>query len=503
MADLKRYQDLMAALADMKKPRYQDGTESSVSSPFTLQNPELTADQEDSTNMAENLDYNTGISSENLPEVNPENFITASDLTTGESTPAAFKASSGAQWGDALTNIANMINAQYGKAQVASPGLVKQEMDQYKNQMLMQKYNAAKAGKSEYIDQKTGRLFKKNDKGEWESSTIPGFQPTPLTDKEKADLALIQANIERAKAETDKIKRGNVEEKYIIDPTTKELRKANPGEQGSTLNELKAIKDLSTPKPTMLDKLDAAKFEKTQSSVAGLGNNLSLVDDALNSQINYAKNSILGTGSIATLGGLTAYGSTDTETLKNKFNNINLKNMVTTFSGMSKAVDSDAERRAWNATQPSIANDDKTNLSILYGLKSSLLKDKAVADAQADWYSTHNNSLKGFEQSNPILQGLMTTVVDRQSGEMKLVPKSEVKSLKKQGYTSIDDYVNLVDNSNYDINKVASRIPKNELKNRLNTSSETLRVIAPNGQSGSIPKERLQDYLNNGYKLAE
>jgi len=35
------------------------------------------------------------------------------------------------------------------------------------------------------------------------------------------------------------------------------------------------------------------------------------------------------------------------------------------FQGMSKAVDSDAERRAFEAAQPSITNDDSTNKQII------------------------------------------------------------------------------------------------------------------------------------------
>jgi len=97
------------------------------------------------------------------------------------------------------------------------------------------------------------------------------------------------------------------------------------------------------------------------------------------------------------------YLSQDAQNLEAKFRDINLKNMVSTFSGMSKAVDSDAERRAWESTQASLSNDDEVKLKYFNGvLKSTLLKDRAVAEAQQAYVAKHGN-LDGFEQDNPII----------------------------------------------------------------------------------------------------
>lgn len=72
-----------------------------------------------------------------------------------------------------------------------------------------------------------------------------------------------------------------------------------------------------------------------------------------------------GTGAISQLGGLRKYIDSDTEGLDSAFKNTSLQSMVKMFAGMSKAVDSTAERRAFEATQPNVALDDSTNRDIL------------------------------------------------------------------------------------------------------------------------------------------
>ena len=109
--------------------------------------------------------------------------------------------------------------------------------------------------------------------------------------------------------------------------------------------------------------------------------------------------------------------------------------MTTTFSGMSKAIDSDAERRAWQGTQADIANDDSTNMNILLGQKSILLKDKAEAQAQ-NQYVLERGNLDGYE--SPI-DGKVTSMVSP-SGEVQLVPNEKVNKSKTQGFLTLDQY---------------------------------------------------------------
>jgi hypothetical protein len=101
----------------------------------------------------------------------------------------------------------------------------------------------------------------------------------------------------------------------------------------------------------------------------------------------YSKGVTSGTGPVATLGGLTKYISQDTEKLDSAFKKVALGEMVKMFAGMSKAVDSNAERRAFEATQPSVALDDETNKQILDAqikAAESLIKKTRAAKAQFD-----------------------------------------------------------------------------------------------------------------------
>lgn len=79
----------------------------------------------------------------------------------------------------------------------------------------------------------------------------------------------------------------------------------------------------------------------------------------------YSKSKVLGTGPIATGAGLKKYLDQPTEDLDTTFNTISLKALTEMFAGMSKAVDTESERRAFQTTQPSVTLDDKTNLKLI------------------------------------------------------------------------------------------------------------------------------------------
>jgi hypothetical protein len=165
--------------------------------------------------------------------------------------------------------------------------------------------------------------------------------------------------------------------------------------------------------------------------------NLSDIDVALKRSLEYARSSALGgTGPIATLGGAKRLVSKDLQALENIYNKINIQNMVATFAGMSKAVDSDAERAAWNATQPNITNDDSVNVQILLGMQSSLLKDKIVKEAQREWLNQGRN-LSEFK--HPILEGTAGTIV-APNGEMIVVDKGRMGEYLDKGYADLDSY---------------------------------------------------------------
>lgn len=133
-----------------------------------------------------------------------------------------------------------------------------------------------------------------------------------------------------------------------------------------------------------LDKAESAAEEQ-----------LKALEDAYSLFKKYSKNSITGTGPIATLGGVTKYLNSDTERLDSKLKNISLDSMIKMFAGMSKVVDSDAERRAFESTQPSIALDDETNRDIFetkIKAVKSLLEKTRKAKQKFDKSGTFDNT---------------------------------------------------------------------------------------------------------------
>jgi hypothetical protein len=250
-----------------------------------------------------------------------------------------------------------------------------------------------------------------------------------------------------------------------------------------------------------LAKKQAGQYSETQAGLLNVNKNMDAVDDALKGQLDYTKNSKLGgTGPIATGFGLKKLFDQDTENLESKFRNINLKNMVSTFSGMSKAVDTDAERKAWESTQASLSNDDATNVNVLLGSKSSLLKDQAVAKAQQEWVRDHGN-LDGFEENNPVLQGKVTTVVSP-TGEMRLIDRTQMEEAKKQGYQDLDSYAKTLlptKKAKYAPNaKPTGAAPERTVA----TTPKTVTIQGPTGQTAVMTEENAKKYLSQpGYKI--
>ena len=153
---------------------------------------------------------------------------------------------------------------------------------------------------------------------------------------------------------------------------------------------------------------------------------------ALDQYLRYSKHSPGGTGPFATLGGMTQYTSADTQALNNTFKDINMKNLVATFQGMSRAIDTQAERAAWEATQPSLINDEKANVQILVGSMSLAAKTAAEGQARRE-YMDQRQSLQGY--SSPII-GKVDVMFDQQ-GNTQIVPKGQ----KSQGLMTDREYI--------------------------------------------------------------
>lgn len=226
---------------------------------------------------------------------------------------------------------------------------------------------------------------------------------------------------------------GKSTQKVIVDKRTGKQMPVGPGYALLTA-------EAKQPRSKFQDALDTERgktFAKVQDGAIQADEQIDLIDDAFNSLIEYKKSSPGGTGPLATIGGLTKSFSQKTENLNAKFKLINVKNMAQTFAGMSKAIDSDAERRAWASTQADISNDDTTNGGILLGSKSLALKARAEADAQKRYVEMYGELDEGYQ--SPII-GKTKTVIDR-NGKMIIIPKEEYKSALKKGYMDLDPYV--------------------------------------------------------------
>jgi hypothetical protein len=240
-----------------------------------------------------------------------------------------------------------------------------------------------------------------------EYKMLQGQAPKALTDLDKAKIESEKARAAKFLADAKKAERAESKESKSV--YEKEEEKRN------------------------VEKYFTAKKAAENSSANDMK-----VDDTLDTFLNYSKGSFTGTGPIATLGGLTSYFSKDTENLDAKFKDLGLDKMVKTFAGMSKAVDSDAERRAFEKTVPSITNDDETNLQILLGAKSINLRNKIEAEAQRKYVEENGKLDSGYK--SPLETTPLTTVVNPKTGEMTLVPRKDKQKYNKMGLLDLDKY---------------------------------------------------------------
>ena len=140
------------------------------------------------------------------------------------------------------------------------------------------------------------------------------------------------------------------------EPTVEQVKK-DPIEEFKSKEEAK--EDIKIKAENRKVKKDVEKnLADTQNLLKDLERTKQLFND-------YSKNTPAGTGPLATGFGLTKYTSDQAQNLDAQFKKLNLDSMVKMFAGMSKAVDSDAERRAFEAAQPALTNDDTVNRRLI------------------------------------------------------------------------------------------------------------------------------------------
>lgn len=166
----------------------------------------------------------------------------------------------------------------------------------------------------------------------------------------KTSYAQLKDKLAMAQAEQDKIL--GLKEKEKDRQLQRELASGKIAKE-----EAKEDKQIKKENRKMRTELNAAE--------SSLTDQLKMLENAKKQFEDYSSGSLVGTGPLATGMGTKTFLSKDLESLESTFNNISLQNMVKMFAGMSKAVDSEAERRAFESTQPNIKLDDATNRKLL------------------------------------------------------------------------------------------------------------------------------------------
>lgn len=168
-----------------------------------------------------------------------------------------------------------------------------------------------------------------------------------------------------------------------------------------TMTELEKIET----KASVKDKYELAKENRkikreAEDALQKLEEQEKLVDSALADLNDLTKHGALGLGAVDT-GPLDALISSETprgKSLKTTLNKLSLKEMAATFKGMAKAIDSDAERKFFQAAQPSMEQYPKKNLEILNDLKANIESLKAKTRKKIDSYDSKGNPI---EQAKP------------------------------------------------------------------------------------------------------
>jgi hypothetical protein len=202
----------------------------------------------------------------------------------------------------------------------------------------------------------------------------------------------------------------------------------------------------SSSDPTLQGALAGTKAQSTAAGTLAndeatnalkISDQVDVAKEGITKLMQYTKGSLGGTGPFATVGGLKRFTDAELQDLEANFNKINLKNLVTTFSGFSRSIDTAVERGAWDRTQPGIKLDDKVNLNILIGNISLGVKAAEEGEARRQYIeASPKKNLEGYK--SPVI-GRTTTLFD-QNGEVQLFPKEQAKELKGQGWMDADQY---------------------------------------------------------------
>ena len=264
------------------------------------------------------------------------------------------------------------------------------------------------------------------EKGAWDSMTLRDVD----TFFKEADNAY-QREFEAKKLQNDSVSKDLELQKKKVDLEAAKVKleeAKNPEDTESKKEDIQIKKE----NRKMRTELDAAETK--------LAEQLRFLKASRDEFLKYSKNSAGGTGPLATGFGAKRFLDQDLEALNSKFKKISLDEMIKMFQGMSRAVDSDSERRAFESTQPSITLDDKTNMQIL-GEKikaaESLLQKTKDAKEQYDRTGAFRQSASTAE--NQDAQTVSNQETPAQSSSEQPVSTSEIRRKTKDGKIAIFD----------------------------------------------------------------
>lgn len=158
--------------------------------------------------------------------------------------------------------------------------------------------------------------------------------------------------------------------------------------------EEKKLQGKSNPETLAIKKENRKTFSDIMSGKQRAMETLAKLND-INRMLD--KGTVADTGPIDQLSTLV---SSDAQILKQRMNEVSLNNMVTMFNGMSKAVDTESERKAFEATQLSMGHYAATNRDYIARQKAALQSTIKKADkAIYSYKNTNGLSFDAFDNA--------------------------------------------------------------------------------------------------------
>ena len=195
------------------------------------------------------------------------------------------------------------------------------------------------------------------------------------------------------------------------------------------------------------DKKEAAALSEALPVVEKATQKISMIDGLIPEYLELVRNATIPESAAkekGTFGLLTSLDVGGRKRIASRMAKLDILDMVQTFSGMSKAIDSDAEQARWQKTVAALENGPEANLDVLVRGKEIALRYKAYLDAKEAWFRK-TGSFLGFKPPK-------TEVLYSPKGKAVVIDSKYKNKYKDVGYM--------------DLNKFSEHLYKN--RNKLN-----------------------------------